>query len=360
MADEMNHDPRSAGAAAVLRKLTEAHRHGQLPQSLLFHGPHGVGIRPLLVELAEALVCQDPADLEACGKCPDCAMFPHGHPRVHWLLPQVSEEMAAKIDPYGPQMILSDPWTAAVPPRSAQIPVGGEGVVQPTYPLMAAGVRGLALTLGRSESRRRVVLMPHAESLNQSSSNALLKILEEPPAGVYFLMAAPSPDHVLPTIRSRVALVSVPTWSHEETLAFLAHRGVAAENREEAAELAQGRPGLALRLSQESSRIVRSRAEEWLDVCLASGPDAALAWIGEAPEVGAKERRPIQEVLEASLLLLRRRLLSQPPDLEILDRLEALRRGTEQALRDIDGYCKPSMALSRLVLTLHLETAPVA
>jgi len=360
MADQMNHDSRSAGAAAVLGKLTEAHRRGQLPQSLLFHGPHGVGIRPLLVDLAKALVCQNPTDLEACGECPDCAMFPHGHPRVYWLLPQVSEEMAAKIDSYGPQMILSDPWMAAVPPRSAQIPVGGEGVVQPTYPLMAAGVRGLALALGHSESRHRVVLMPHAESLNQSSSNALLKILEEPPAGVHFLMAAPSPDHVLPTIRSRSALVSVPTWTHEETLAFLEHRNVPLESREEAAELAQGRPGLALRLSQESSRAVRTRAGEWLEVCLASGPDAALAWIGDAPEVAAKERRPIQEVLEASLLLLRRRLLSHSFDLEALDHLEALRRGTEQAIRDIDGYCKPALALSRLVLTLHLETAPVA
>ncbi|MEN9353840.1 MAG: polymerase subunit delta [Fibrobacterota bacterium] len=359
MADTMNHDPRSAGAADALAKLSEAHRRGHLPQGLLFCGPHGVGIRPILVSIAKALVCRDTSDLTACGKCPDCKMFEHGHPRVQWLLPQVSEDMATKIEPYGPAQILQDPWMAAVPPRSAQIPVGGEGTT-PTYPMMTAGVRGMALALGRSESLRRVILMPHAESLNQSSSNALLKLLEEPPAGVHFLMAAPSPDHVLPTIRSRAALVQVPSWTLTETIDFLTARGIAPDACQEAAELSQGRPGLAMRLASASSRAVRERAQEWLTACMSSSPDKALGWIEEAPEVGAKERRPIQEILEASLLLLRQKVLSCDQDLEALDRLEALRRGLEQCIRDIDHYCKPSMALSRLVLTLHLESAPVA
>lgn len=359
MADTMNHDPRSAGAAEALAKLSEAHRRGHLPQGLLFCGPHGVGIRPLIVRLAKALVCRDAKDLEPCEACPDCKMFSHGHPRVQWLLPQVSEDMASKIEPYGPTQILLDPWMAAVPPRSAQIPVGGEGTT-PTYPLMTAGVRGMALSLGRSESLRRVILMPHAESLNQSSSNALLKLLEEPPAGVHFLMAAPSPDHVLPTIRSRAALVQVPSWTLPETVAFLEARGIAPDACQEAAELSQGRPGLALRLATPASRTVRERAREWLEACTGDNPDQALAWIEEAPEVGAKERRPIQEILEASLLLLRRRVLAPGQDLVQLDRLEALRRGLEQCIRDIDHYSKPSMALTRLVLTLHLESAPVA
>jgi hypothetical protein len=359
MADTMNHEPRSAGAAQALGKLSQAHRMGHLPQGLLFCGPHGVGIRPLLVNLAKALVCRQAVELEPCGKCPDCAMFEHGHPRVLWLLPQVSEDMAAKIEPYGPQAILQDPWMAAVPPRSAQIPVGGEGTT-PTYPLMSAGVRGLTLSLGRSEAGRRVVLMPHAESLNQSSSNALLKLLEEPPAGVHFLMAAPSPDHVLPTIRSRSALVQVPSWTVPETVAFLEARKVPAEARQEAAELSQGRPGLAVRLAGPESRAVRARAGEWLRACLGKGPDAALGWIEAAPEIAAKERRPVQEVLEASLLLLRGEVLEAAGNLEALDRLESLRRGIEQCIRDIDNYCKPSMAMARLVLTLQSESAPVA
>lgn len=355
----MNHEPRSAGAAEALGKLSQAHQRGHLPQGLLFCGPHGVGIRPLLVSIAKALVCRVTDTLEPCGKCPDCSMFGHGHPRVLWLMPQVSEDMASKIEAYGPQAILNDPWLAPVPPRSAQIPVGGEGTT-PTYPLMTAGVRGMALSLGRSESGRRVVLMPHAESLNQSSSNALLKLLEEPPAGVHFLMAAPSPDHVLPTIRSRAALVQVPSWSLDETIAFLTHRGIDAPAAREAADLSQGRPGLAMHLASPAARAVRERAEEFLRAVSAKEPDAAIAWVEEAPEVGAKERRPIQEILEASLLLLRLRLKAADGDLSALDRLEALRRGIEQAIRDIDNYCKPSMALARLALTLHLESAPVA
>ncbi len=346
---------------AVLARLTEAFRNDRLPQGLLFHGPAGVGIRPLLLQIAQALVCSQPNGLTPCGVCPDCSMFPHGHPRVFWLLPQVSDEMASRIDAYGPQAILADPWMAAVPPRSAQIPVGGDNL-QPTYPLMTAGVRSLAVALGRSEDQRRVVLIPYADALNQSSSNALLKILEEPPAGVHFLLAAPSPDHVLPTIRSRAALISVPTWSRAETADFLAARKVPVERRDEALELAQGRPALALRLSQDAAVARRERAATWLNACLSKdGPDAGLAWIESSPEIASKDRQPVQELLEASLLLLRRRIFTTGKDLDLerLDRWEALRRGTEQAIRDIDNYSKPAMAMARLVLTLHLESSPV-
>ena len=51
----------------------------------------------------------------------------------------------------------------------------------------------------------RVVLLYGAQNLNAASANALLKVLEEPPAGVLFLLTASSPAAVLPTIRSRCA-----------------------------------------------------------------------------------------------------------------------------------------------------------
>ena len=49
----------------------------------------------------------------------------------------------------------------------------------------------------------RVVLIQGADRMNQSAANALLKVLEEPPEGVLFLLTAGSQAAVLPTIRSR-------------------------------------------------------------------------------------------------------------------------------------------------------------
>lgn len=62
----------------------------------------------------------------------------------------------------------------------------------------------------------RAVLLYHVERMNEESANALLKVMEEPPEGVLFLLTADSLASVLPTIRSRcvsfaVAPVSPPT-----------------------------------------------------------------------------------------------------------------------------------------------------
>lgn len=71
------------------------------------------------------------------------------------------------------------------------------------------GVRELAY-LAPNDGERRVIVLESAENFNASSLNALLKILEEPPAGVIFLLTASAAGAVLPTVRSR-ACVLVPS-----------------------------------------------------------------------------------------------------------------------------------------------------
>ena len=66
-----------------------------------------------------------------------------------------------------------------------------------------------------NESERKVYLIEDADTMNLSAQNAALKLLEEPPAGVYFLLCAANPQQLLPTVRSRCAECSV----HGEELA---------------------------------------------------------------------------------------------------------------------------------------------
>ena len=77
---------------------------------------------------------------------------------------------------------------------------------------MGAGGRYLVgqVTAMRSEifntslsAEGRAVLLYHVEKMNEESANALLKVMEEPPEGVLFLLTADSLASVLPTIRSR-------------------------------------------------------------------------------------------------------------------------------------------------------------
>lgn len=55
----------------------------------------------------------------------------------------------------------------------------------------------------QSISRHRVVIVDQAQALNASAANSLLKAFEEPPKGTVIFLLAPTPKHVLPTLRSR-------------------------------------------------------------------------------------------------------------------------------------------------------------
>ncbi len=55
----------------------------------------------------------------------------------------------------------------------------------------------------------KLYIFPEADALNTSAQNALLKLLEEPPQGVYFLLCARNAEGLLPTVRSRCALYRI-------------------------------------------------------------------------------------------------------------------------------------------------------
>jgi len=348
MADKMM--ARALVAPGALDGLRQAVASGRFPQVLLLTVPRGEG-SALLLDLAQALLCPHAHELSACGVCPDCKRFVSGHPRLHWLLPQVSEDMAQKIEPYGPEWILKDPWAVASPPVSAQIPIGGDDT-DPTYPMMVAGVRGLAGRRAMSERENRVVLVPYAEQLNQSSSNALLKLLEEPPERTYFLMATAAADRVLPTIRSRSFLQGVPPVAPDRIESFLVGRKVAAQAAREASTRCLGRAGAALALCSEEARAVRERAREWLGLCRDRDAEKALSWILASEELQSKDRKVPQMLLEAALGEIEAEL-SRAVDPRGMDAAERIRRSLEQALRDISQYARPQMALAGAWLGLR-------
>ena len=62
---------------------------------------------------------------------------------------------------------------------------------------------------------RRVVLVRPADCLNQASSNALLKVVEEPPSGTVFVFQTALPGKLLPTLVSRLRMLKVPTPTPE-------------------------------------------------------------------------------------------------------------------------------------------------
>ena len=85
--------------------------------------------------------------------------------------------------------------------------------------------------VGSHRGGARVVVLYPAEALNVAAANALLKTLEEPPAGVVFLMVSARVDRLLPTIISRCRQWPMTLPPPESAVAWLARRACADPRR---------------------------------------------------------------------------------------------------------------------------------
>jgi DNA polymerase-3 subunit delta' len=100
----------------------------------------------------------------------------------------------------------------------------------------------------------RAVLLYHVEKMNEESANALLKVMEEPPEGVLFLLTADSLAGVLPTIRSRCVSFAVAPVSPEQCARYCAAQGVDKKMAALYSELFDGHIGTVLAAAQDEAR----------------------------------------------------------------------------------------------------------
>jgi DNA polymerase III subunit delta' len=238
----------------------------QWPHALLLHGQAGIGKLHFAQHLAQGLLCEAPAaNGEPCGTCVACHWFRQGnHPDYRAVVP---EALAADVGVGGP-----------TPSEEKGDVEDGKKTRAPSKEIKIEQVRALLDFCGVGSHRggARVVLVYPAEALNAASANALLKTLEEPPAGVVFVLVSARIDRLLPTIVSRCRQWPMPTPSSGQAGQWLADQGVA----DAAALLAEagGAPLAALALAADENRVLRDFALKQL----AAGPDCDAFACGEA------------------------------------------------------------------------------
>ncbi|HEX2199375.1 MAG TPA: DNA polymerase III subunit delta' [Burkholderiales bacterium] len=201
-------------------------RAERLPHALLIHGARGTGKLALAEHIAQFLLCEsaDPGR-KPCGACEGCRWFRAGsHPDLRRLEPEALSREPA------------DTEEGVAPAKKGK----------PSTEVKVEQVRELAgfLNLRSHRGRLRVALVHPAEAMNPSAANALLKGLEEPPAGAVFLLVSHRPAQLLPTIRSRCVSLPVALPPRDAALSWLAGQG--AEDPARWLAYAGGAPLLAL------------------------------------------------------------------------------------------------------------------
>jgi DNA polymerase-3 subunit delta' len=246
------------GHERVLAPLRRALAEGRLHPSLLFHGPEGVGKRLAAFAIAAALNCTVRAG-EGCGECSSCRRTLKGYGEDRLKSPDQNRAAAHHAD------------VLYYAPRRRQIQI--EQILDLCR---EAGFRPF-------EGKRRIFIIDPAERMNREAANALLKTLEEPPAGAVLILISSQPDALPATIRSRCQAIRFAPLPREELAALLTRQGRAEAER--LAALADGSVGRALAIDLEAHDEGRARLVAFLEAC--GEPRGALAALGLAQEIGA-------------------------------------------------------------------------
>ena len=212
------------GHEAAERAFEDARARGRLHHAWLLTGPEGVGKATFAYRAARRLLGA-PADAAhgLLGAGPD-------HP--------VSRQIIAEAHP--DLFVLER--------------LGEEGKVRKVIPVEE--VRGLPEFFSKSPASapHRVAIVDAVDVLNDYGANALLKILEEPPARGVLLLVCHSPGRVIATIRSRCRRLPFVPLDLEETARFVREREeVTHEEALRLAKMAGGAPGRAWMLAQQNA-----------------------------------------------------------------------------------------------------------
>lgn len=129
-------------------------------------------------------------------------------------------------------------------------------------------------TVGASTAVDRIAVISDADELSIEAENALLKLLEEPPAGALLILTTSQAQQLLPTIHSRSQLLTITKPDRDALQAHFVAAGHDAPQVVQAIQLGQGLPGMITAiLSEEAGNTTRQAVEQARDILRSSAFD---------------------------------------------------------------------------------------
>lgn len=239
--------PREASAlighAAAEQILLEGYRSGRMPHAWLVGGEPGIGKATLAYRLARFVLAHPDPRAPAVQQAQSLAVDPE-HPVFHRIAAQAHPDLLALYRTVGDTGKLRSVITVDQVRRTVSF---------------------FGSTAG--EGGWRVCIVDTADELNDEGANALLKVIEEPPARSLFVLVSHTPGRLFATIRSRCRRLALRPLSQGEVVraaALATGRPETDPGLRAAAEAAQGSVGRALALLDSDSLALRRRIADLL------------------------------------------------------------------------------------------------
>ncbi len=231
------------GRDAIEKDLRNAMSEGALSHGWIIAGPRGAGKATLAYRIARGLL--DPAaftDEESFTISEDSRIFHLVAARAH------------------PDLFVAERiWDDKKSKYQTEITV--------------ETIRKLISFLNRTASGGgfRVAIVDNADDMNRNAANALLKMLEEPPAKTLLLLLSAAPGRLVATIRSRCRRLILPPLADAEIAGLLTGEGASHEAAKTIAAHARGRPGYALTLAAGGGVEAIDLAQQFLRTAASHG-----------------------------------------------------------------------------------------
>jgi len=247
------------GQDKVLSLLDYSLKNNAIAHAYLIVGPRHVGKGTLASNLAQALNCDGPE--LPCGQCRSCQ--------------RILEGKHADITPIG---------------LDSKTEIGIDDI---------RGLQRIA-NLPPYEGKYKVFIIDDAEYLSTEAANSLLKILEEPPQSVVWLLLVAEEEHLLPTIISRCQRLELkPVPSEQVQEALVNSYGIETNRAKLLAQLCRGRLGWALSaLANDDILEQRSQRIDRLVSLLTASLDQRFAYAQELASQFSQNRRTGAEIIK--------------------------------------------------------------
>lgn len=218
----------------------------------MFLGPEGGGNLPLALAFASYILCENPGSDDRCGHCPACKQLDQlSHPDLHFSFPFVKSDKVKTTEGLQrsfaaevvrrPYLTLPD-WEATL-----------EGTKKTIITAEEANHMVKSLSLKAFSKGHKVMVIWQAEKLHNAAANKLLKTLEEPTDRTLIILVCSRVEELLPTIRSRVQLVTCEPLSEGDIARALVEReGMEWNEAEDYAARADGSYQAALLLREQA------------------------------------------------------------------------------------------------------------
>ena len=328
------------GHEAAIALLSRSLEREMLSHAYMFVGPSRVGKTTLALNLAQGANCLDVPAARPCGECGQCVRIAQGiHPDVQVIDREPNASGSRTRRDIGIDQV-----------REAQ----RSAVLKPY------------------EGRSRVFIFQEASSLTSEASNALLKLLEEPPDSVLLILLADSRESIPDTIVSRCQQIDFRTLPVETIARYLQDtQEVPQERAMELARLSGGKIGWAIEAAGDPSMVEEYTNElEGVSQLLDNGLEERFAYAEEVATLYGRDWERALGRLKVGMNWWRDMLLvksghedlvSSPPVMEDLRRhaqwistpqvVQAL-NATRETIDYLESNVNPRLSLDVLMLSL--------